>query len=336
MVLLLVTLGCTTVISLGSGQFEISPAQLVESLQRALHFAPAADPGSPAYLVDAALWQVRIPRLVLGLLVGAALGIAGALAQSLFGNPLAEPGVIGITSGAALGAAMSIGLGITWFGTVTTPIFAFVFGLLTSVMVWAVARTIAANRMLSLLLVGIAINAMAGAATAFMIVISSTTARDAVVFWQMGSVNGATWNAVVQTSIPLVVAMLLVTPLVRKLDVLALGDRAAGHLGIGVARLRMMLMIAIALMTGAAVAFAGIIGFVGLVVPHAIRLLVGPTHRILLPLSVIGGALLVAIADLVARVAIAGADLPIGMLTSIIGAPVFLVLLRQTFGQRQV
>lgn len=267
---------------------------------------------------------------MLGLVVGAALAVAGVLTQSLFGNPLAEPGVIGITSGAALGAAISIVFGFSWLGIATTPFVAFLAGLVTSAIVWSIARSISTQRAISLLLVGIAINALAGAATAFIFVLAPTTARDAVVFWQLGSINGATWTAVLMTALPVAVALIAVLWLPHRLDALALGDRAAKHLGLRVELVRILTIVLAALLTGAAVSFVGVIGFVGLVVPHAVRLLVGPQHRHVLPLSLLGGAWLVSIADLGARTLVAATDLPIGMMTAIIGAPVFLLLLRQT------
>lgn len=327
LVVLLVT---TIVWSIATGQYAMTPNELLATIRRFVGIDPPAPIGSDLARNDAVLLQVRLPRIVLGLVVGAALAVAGVLTQSLFGNPLAEPGVIGITSGAALGAAISIVFGFSWLGIATTPFVAFLAGLVTSAIVWSIARSISTQRAISLLLVGIAINALAGAATAFIFVLAPTTARDAVVFWQLGSINGATWTAVLMTALPVAVALIAVLWLPHRLDALALGDRAAKHLGLRVELVRILTIVLAALLTGAAVSFVGVIGFVGLVVPHAVRLLVGPQHRHVLPLSLLGGAWLVSIADLGARTLVAATDLPIGMMTAIIGAPVFLMLLRQT------
>ena len=327
LVVLLVT---TIVWSIATGQYAMTPNELLATIRRFVGIDPPAPIGSDLARNDAVLLQVRLPRIVLGLVVGAALAVAGVLTQSLFGNPLAEPGVIGITSGAALGAAISIVFGFSWLGIATTPFVAFLAGLVTSAIVWSIARSISTQRAISLLLVGIAINALAGAATAFIFVLAPTTARDAVVFWQLGSINGATWTAVLMTALPVAVALIAVLWLPHRLDALALGDRAAKHLGLRVELVRILTIVLAALLTGAAVSFVGVIGFVGLVVPHAVRLLVGPQHRHVLPLSLLGGAWLVSIADLGARTLVAATDLPIGMMTAIFGAPVFLMLLRQT------
>ncbi|WP_201612714.1 FecCD family ABC transporter permease [Gulosibacter hominis] len=327
---LIVLLVTTIVWSIATGQYAMTPDELLATIRRFVGIDPPAPIGSELARNDAVLLQVRLPRIVLGLVVGAALAVAGVLTQSLFGNPLAEPGVIGITSGAALGAAISIVFGFSWLGIATTPFVAFLAGLVTSAIVWSIARSISTQRAISLLLVGIAINALAGAATAFIFVLAPTTARDAVVFWQLGSINGATWTAVLMTALPVAVALIAVLWLPHRLDALALGDRAAKHLGLRVELVRILTIVLAALLTGAAVSFVGVIGFVGLVVPHAVRLLVGPQHRHVLPLSLLGGAWLVSIADLGARTLVAATDLPIGMMTAIIGAPVFLLLLRQT------
>lgn len=186
----------------------------------------------------------------MGVVVGIALGVAGALTQSLFGNPLAEPGVIGITSGASVGAAISIVIGATTFGMLTTP----AFGLATALLVWSIAQRIPAQRAISMLLVGIAINALAGAATAFIFLVAPTAARDAVVFWQLGSIAGTTWTHVWITTVLVCVGLVAAVPLIRPLDVLALGDRAAGHVGLRVPLIRIITIVLVSLLTGAGVA----------------------------------------------------------------------------------
>ena len=181
-----------------------------------------------------------------------------------------------------------------------------------------------------LVLTGIAVNAIANALIAGLVFVASAAGREQIMFWQLGSLNGATWSAV-SITLPLLTIRIIGTALLaRRLDVLALGDRSARHLGVPVERVRLIAILLVALLTATAVSFAGIIAFVGLIVPHLLRLLIGPAHATLLPASALGGALLIAIADLVARTAIPFADLPIGMFTALICGPVFFILLRQT------
>lgn len=332
--LLTVALVVTVLLSASLGQFDASVQDVVAAIFRPL-FPDAFPVHERSDLIDRTLWNVRFPRIALAILVGAALAVAGALTQNLFGNPLAEPGVIGVTAGASVGAAISIGFGSAALGMYTTPLIAFLFALGTTLVVWGIARTIPAQRAVTLLLVGIAVNAMASAITAFIFVVAPNTVRDQVVFWQMGSVASATWPIVGVVAVPVILGILATIPLLHSLDVLALGDRAAAHVGIRVGLVRAIVLVLVSLLTGAAVAFAGVIGFIGLVVPHAVRFIVGPAHRALIPLSALGGALLLSLADLGARTLVAMVDLPIGMLTALIGGPVFLLLLYRMFATRR-
>jgi iron complex transport system permease protein len=235
-----------------------------------------------------------------------------------------------VSSGAALGAAVAIVAGVGTSDTYTVPLAAFVSGLLATLLVYFLSRSDGRTEVVTLVLTGIAINAVTGALLAFLMFFGSQTARDQIVFWQLGSLNGSRW-AFVATVLPFAVAGLSATWLMaRQLDLLALGDRSARHLGVNVERLRLTAIVTVATMTAAAVAFAGIIGFIGLVVPHLIRMIAGPGHRVLIPASILGGAVLLALADVVARTAIPYADLPIGMLTALVGGPFFFWLLRRT------
>ena len=284
----------------------------------------------PDAFAEATLWQVRMPRVVMSLIVGATLATAGALMQGIFGNPLAEPGVVGVSGGAAVGAALVIVTGYSVFGEFTVPAAAFVAGLIAVLLVYALSRANGRTEVVTLVLTGIAVNAVTGAGLAFCLFFGSQTARDQIVFWQLGSLNGSRWPYVVAV-LPFAAAGLIGAALMaRRLDLLALGERPARHLGVNVERLRLVAILLIALMVAAAVAFSGVIGFVGLVVPHLIRMIAGPGHRVLIPASLLGGAVLLAVADLVARTAISYADLPIGMLTALVGGPVFFWLLRRT------
>jgi iron complex transport system permease protein len=325
---LLAALVVTCIVSITSGQYSLSPTDLIGVLMRGIgidtDWAPteATDYG--------VIYNLRLPRLVLGLLVGAALAVSGVLMQAIFGNPLADAGVVGVSSGAALGAAASITLGLASFGMWTTPAFAFLGGLIAVLAVYFISRSGGRTEVVTLLLTGIAINAIAGAGMAFLTFLGTTSTREQIVFWQLGSLNGALWSNVALVA-PLVaigvVVALIVSP---QLDLFALGERTARHLGVNVELLRMVVIVTVAILVCAAVAFAGIIGFAGLVVPHLMRMLIGPAHLPLMIASALGGALLIAVADLVARTAVPLADLPIGMITSLVGGPFFLWLLVRT------
>jgi iron complex transport system permease protein len=275
---------------------------------------------------------VRFPRIVMGLAVGAALAVAGSVMQAIFGNPLAEPGVVGVSSGAALGAAAAIVFGVTALGSWSIALFAFVGGLLATLLVYFVSRANGRTEVVTLLLTGIAINAFAGAGLAFLLFVGDTASREQITFWQLGSLNGSLWREVGIVAPIMVVGLVAAVLLGRQYDLLALGERNARHLGVNVEALRIGSIVLVALLTGVAVAFCGIIAFVGLVVPHVIRMAIGPSHRPLIIASAVGGGALISFADLIARTVVPGADLPIGMLTSLIGGPFFFYLL---FRQRR-
>lgn len=279
---------------------------------------------------ESVLWNVRFPRIVLALLIGASLGCAGALMQGVFGNPLAEPGVIGVSSGAAVGAVASIALGLSFLGSWTVPAVAFATGLATALLVYATARSGGRTEVVTLILTGIAVNAFTGALIGLLLFFADSAALSQITFWQLGSLAQATWPKVLAV-LPCAVAGLSVAPLyARRLDLLALGERPARHLGVDVERLRIALVLVIALLTAAAVSVSGIIAFVGLVVPHLLRMAAGPGHRFLIPGSALGGAVVLLGADLAARTVARPAELPLGVLTALLGSPFFFWLLRRT------
>jgi iron complex transport system permease protein len=316
------------VISAGQGQLDIPADQVLGAIARWLGLDIGTAPVHPQG--ENALWYVRFPRVVLAMLVGGALASAGALMQGVFGNPLAEPAVVGVSSGAAVGAAATIVFGISVFGTWTVALAAFGGALVTTMLVYALSRSAGKTEVVTLVLTGIAVNAFTFAVIAFFTYVASPDAREQLIFWQLGSLNGARWAAVLAV-VPLVlVGLAVAVAVIRKLDLLALGERSARHLGVNVERLRLLVIVVVALLVGSGTAFAGIIGFVGLVVPHLIRMIAGPGHRLLLPASALGGALLLTCADLAARTAVTNADLPLGMLTALVGGPFFFWLLRRT------
>ena len=276
------------------------------------------------------LWSLRFPRVVMAALVGAALALSGLLMQAIFGNPLAEPGVVGVSSGAALGAGVGIVLGITIFGTWTTPIFAFIGGLIATLTVYFVSRSGGKTEVVTLVLTGIAVNAVGGAGIALLTFIGDTSSREQIIFWQLGTIAGTRWVQVGIVVPLLIVGIIVSLSVARSLDLLSLGERNARHLGVNVELLRIGIIVLVALLVGVAVAFTGIIAFVGLVVPHLMRMIMGPAHRPLMVTSLLGGALLLTLADLGARTIVPMADLPIGLLTSLIGGPFFFWLLRKT------
>lgn len=327
-VALLMALVATVVISLGLGQYALSPTEVIGVLLEPLGLPTTWAPDSAT--AAGVILDIRLPRIVLGVLVGAALAVSGVLMQAIFGNPLADAAVVGVSSGAALGAATSLTFGLTVFGLWTTPGFAFAGGLAAVFSVYLISRSGGRTEVVTLLLTGIAINAIAGAGLAYLTFLGTTSTREQIVFWQLGSLNGALWQNIVLVA-PLaavgVAAALFVAP---RLDLFALGERTARHLGVRVELLRVTVIVMVALLVCAAVSFAGIIGFVGLVVPHLMRMAIGPAHLPLVISSALGGALLIAVADLVARTAVPLADLPIGMITSLVGGPFFLWLLLRT------
>lgn len=314
-------------LSAGLGQLPIGPGEVVGSLLRAVGIDNPLAPQDP--LVEKTLWQIRLPRVMTSLLVGALLAVAGAVMQAVFANPLAEPGVVGVSAGAALGAACSIAFGLTLFGTLTTPLFAFAGGLLATFLVYATARSQGRTESVTLILTGIAVNAFAGAGLALVMTVGDAASREQIVFWQLGSMNGSRWSEVAVIAVIGVVAVGGAFALGRQYDILSLGDRTAAHLGVRVERLRVLSIVLVALLTGAAVAFVGIISFVGLVVPHIVRMVLGPANRTLIAASALLGAALLVFADLLARTAVPATDLSIGILTSLVGGPFFYWLIRR-------
>lgn len=312
----------------GSGQLAIPLAEVAGSFLHRLGLDIGPLPTHPRG--DATLWTIRFPRVVMAMLVGAALAVAGAVMQGVFGNPLAEPSIVGVSSGAAVAAASSIVLGLTFAGTWTIAVCAFVGGLVTTLAVYGLSRADGRTEVVTLVLTGIAVNAVAAAGLGLLMFLGDTQAREQIVFWQLGSLNGSRWQYVVVVA-PLVALGIMASLLsARSLDLLALGERQARHLGVHVERLRIFLVVVVALLTAAAVSFCGIVAFVGLVVPHLVRMVTGPGHRVLLPASMVAGALVLVVADLGARTLVAYADLPIGMLTSLVGGPFLFWLLRRT------
>ncbi|MGX7677839.1 FecCD family ABC transporter permease [Jatrophihabitans sp. DSM 45814] len=320
------TLVVVSVLSAGMGAFAIPPAQILGSLLERLHIPFATHPDQ---LSERVLWGVRFPRVLLALLVGASLGCAGALMQGVFGNPLAEPGIVGISSGAAVGAIVSIIAGLSFASwSVSGP--AFVAGLFTVLLVYGVSRSNGRTEVVTLILAGIAINTITGAGIGLLTYFSTDSQLRSITFWSLGSVSGATWPAVAAVAPCALVGLLLAPRFARALDLLSLGEQPARHLGVNVERVRVAVIVVVAILTAAAVSVAGAISFVGLVVPHLVRMVSGPGHRILIPASALGGAIVLTLADLLCRTVAAPAEIPLGSVTALVGGPFFFWLLLRT------
>ena len=280
--------------------------------------------------------DIRLPRAVLGLMVGASLAVSGAVMQGLFRNPLADPGLVGVSSGASLGAVLLIVLGSSFFGPLfavfgfyALPVAAFAGGLVTTLLLYKIATRSGQTSVATMLLAGIALGALAGAVTGVLIFMADDKQLRDLTFWGLGSLAGANWMKILSAG-PIILVSLAVVPfLARGLNALTLGEAAAFHMGIPVQRLKNIAIVSVAASTGASVAVSGGIGFVGIVVPHVLRMLIGPDHRYLLPASALLGGTLLIFADMIARTIVPPAELPIGIITAFAGAPFVLwILLR--------
>ncbi len=314
------------VVSAVIGQLDVGPRAVVGTVLDRI----GMDSGwRPDDLIADAIWYIRMPRVIMSLLVGLCLAVAGVMMQAVFGNPLAEPGVVGVSAGAALGAAIAIAAGWEFGGGWAVALTAFAAGLLATAFVYSTARREGRTEVVTLLLTGIAVNAFAGAGLALVLFAGDTTSREQIVFWQLGSINGTRWIEVLPVAVVGVAGTVFALWASRRYDMLALGERSALHLGVNVERLRIGSMVVIALLTSVAVAFTGIIAFVGLVIPHMMRMIFGPRHGVLIIASALAGAVLLVWCDVLARSLVGGADLPIGLMTSLVGGPFFLHLVRQ-------
>lgn len=313
------------------GAVEISLAELTAIIGKRLNISMNA---GFTLQQEAVFLSIRLPRVLLGALVGATLGIAGASIQGLFRNPLAEPGLIGISSGAGLFAVTMIVLESEFFGLFTAalgyyalPASAFAGACLAGFLVYRIAMTNGKADIASLLLAGIAINALAGAFTGLLTYVATDDQLRNITFWSMGSLGGASWK-VVSSVLPFVLIPMAALPFFGKgLNAMALGESQAIYMGINTAGVKKAIIVLATLGVGASVAVSGLIGFVGLVVPHILRMSYSADNRFVVPASALLGASILVLADLLARTLVAPAELPIGILTAIIGSPVFIYII---------
>ncbi|MDO5641550.1 MAG: iron ABC transporter permease [Paracoccus sp. (in: a-proteobacteria)] len=320
-VLLAALVGVVSVLSMGHGASGVSAMAVLGDWLAGHEIAPA----QRVIVLD-----IRLPRLLTGLIVGASLAVAGAVMQGLFRNPLADPGLLGVSAGAGLGAIAAIVLGGALPAAVTAltgwylvPLTAFAGAWVTMLVLYAIATRQGRTSIATMLLAGIAISAMVGAVSGLIVYYADDAQLRDLTFWGMGSLAGASWVKLAAAG-PVMLAALLATPfLARALNGLALGEAAAAHVGIRVERAKTAAMLSAAGAVGAAVAVSGGIGFIGIVVPHLLRLIAGPDHRWLLVNSALLGASVLVLADMVSRTVIAPAELPIGIITAMMGGPFF-------------
>jgi len=315
---LIVTTLAAAAVACASGSFDISLWALLK--------------GNASALEQSVFNQIRVPRVLLSGLVGASLGLSGAALQGLFRNPLADPGLIGVSAGAALGAALIIVLGSQFavgatLGAFLLPVAAISGAALVILLLYIMTRGFGYQGVTYMLLVGIAVNALASVGIGVLTYISDDAELRSLTFWSMGSFGGVTWPLLVPALLAITVALLMMAPAARALDLLQLGEVEASRLGVDIVRLRYRVIFSAAAAVGASVSLSGMIGFVGLIVPHLVRLIGGVNHRYLLPGSALAGAGLLISADLLARTLIQPAELPVGLITSAVGSPFFLWLI---------
>jgi iron complex transport system permease protein len=331
-------LAATVVVSTNVGFARIPFGMVLKALANGLLGNGPLAPFNDVPDTDATiLLQIRLPRILAGVLVGAALAGSGVTFQAMFRNPMADPYVLGISAGAAAGGASAIvlGLGRGILGPGAVSLTAWIGALLASFLVYSVARVRGRTPILTLLLSGIAVSIFLSAVVTLLIVLSNpyTSELQVLVFWLLGSVANTSWGELWIALPPIVVGLLLMTLFSRQLNIMLLGEEAAGHLGIEPEKLKLRLLILASLVTASAVALGGIIGFVGLMIPHIVRILVGPDHRILLPTAILTGAMYLVAFDALARVIYSPAEFPLGVMTAIAGGPFFIYLLKKKKGE---
>jgi iron complex transport system permease protein len=277
---------------------------------------------------DAIVWDIRFPRVILALFIGSALAVAGAALQGLLCNPLAEPYTIGVASGASVGAALVIVfLGAGTLGAITLPLAAFLGALATGVVVYRLAVVNGHLAVETLILAGVVMSSFMSAILSFMLTLAGESLQQ-IVYWMMGSLGLRGSDYFIYTLPLIFVGVFLLCFFGRDLNIMTFGDETAGQLGVSVERIKKLVLLLAAFLTGIAVSLAGTIGFVGLIVPHLVRLILGPDHRVLLPISAIGGGIFLIWADIIARTIVAPVELPVGVVTAFLGAPFFMYLLR--------
>ncbi|HUR11376.1 MAG TPA: iron ABC transporter permease [Flavitalea sp.] len=312
------------------GAVEILPGDMLSAIKHFLRGSP------PANIYEGVFLQLRLPRVLLCAITGAILAVSGVLMQGLFRNPIVEPGLIGTSAGAAFGASLVFVLAAhmspeikTMIGPLLVPLFAFGGGLLATFTVYSLAKSAKRVSILSLLLTGIAINAVGLSGTGFMSYIARDPQARSITFWNLGTFSGASWSQVFIVGLIAAVIFIVCLRYSKQLNALLLGEEEAGYLGVDTNKFKRQIMILNTAMVSVATAFVGVISFMGLIVPHLLRLLIGSDNKRLLPAAMITGAILLTLADFGARMVLAPAEIPIGIITSLVGAPIFIGLLKK-------
>ncbi|MFY1632275.1 FecCD family ABC transporter permease [Solwaraspora sp. WMMB335] len=325
------TIACmvAVVLSVAVGSVPIGPDRVLAVI--ANHVIPARVGSSATDVQARIVWEFRLPRALLGLVVGASLAVAGAVLQAVVRNPLADPFVFGVSSGASVAAVAVLTLATGVLATVSVPAAAFVGALVTTLVVFLLAQRrgrVTPNR---LVLAGVAMSYLLSSVTSYLVLRASAPGMGVsqVLSWLSGSLAAADWDDLGLPALVLVIATVALVLMARILNAFLIGDETAASLGVDVGRVRLILFIITSLLVGVVVAVSGAIGFVGLVVPHAVRLVVGSDHRWVLPASALAGGVLLVVVDIAARLVLAPSELPVGLLTAVIGAPFFLWLLRR-------
>lgn len=330
-VALFLMLAATALLAIMLGAVSITPAEMGSALTNLAKGQP------PSSIHEGVFLQLRLPRAILCAIIGAVLGMSGVLMQGLFRNPIVEPGLTGTSAGAAFGASIVFVLSAGFSpqlkaqtGPWLVPICAFAGGMLATFTVYRLAARARMLPIISLLLVGMAINAVGLSGTGFMTYLARDPQARSITFWSLGTFSGASWSQVGIMGIIAVFVFITSYRYANQINALLLGEEEATYLGVDTEKLKRDVLIVNTLMVSVATAFVGVISFVGLIVPHILRNITGSNNRILLPASALGGALLLLLADLAARLLLAPAEIPIGIITSLIGAPVFIILLRSS------
>lgn len=330
-VILVVLLACITLLGCGIGSVPISPAELWSIITGKFYTS-----GTVIHTAqqEAVFTAIRFPRVLLGIMAGAALAISGAALQGLFQNPLTEPGLVGVSSGATLGAASVVVMRsklpfavTSALGIYTLPVASFTTALVVTILVYRMSHYGGKTLVNTVLLTGIALNALASALTGFMIYYASDSQLRAITFWTLGSLGGATWSNISAVAPFVLTAVLILCGMGKQLNTFALGESNASYIGTRTETVKKAVIVLTAMAVGVSVAVSGVILFVGLIVPHVLRMIMGPDHRYLLPASALCGASLLVAADIFARTIFSPSEIPIGIVTSLIGAPFFIYIL---------
>ena len=323
-----------SIISLTSGPIKISIKEIFYILFNQFSFLGNNENELYSNIQESVLINIRFPRVILAILVGAGLGTSGAILQGLFRNPLVDPGFIGVSSGAAVGAIISIMFGklISNFlphilQAFLLPILAIVGSFLTIMIVYSLSKVNGKTNVMAMLLSGVAINAIAGSVIGFFVSISSDLELRSFTFWTMGGLDNSDWFIVILVSFFTILPFLFIYKFRKEIDIFMLGDSEANNLGVNVEYLKRKIILISSTMVGISVAFCGMIGFVGLVTPHLVRLFIAPNHKYLIPGSALLGSLILVLSDFISKTIISPAQLPIGIVTSAIGAPFFVWLI---------